>query len=146
MKSIDLERSGSRDSCTVRIVSGMQTAATSASIQNRPCQPVLLTSRPPTRGPAAAPAAEAAPQVVIARIWPAPEALTDSRLIPHARIVDPAAPWTHRPATTPPPLPARAMNTHEITNSPSPAMNTRRRPKTSPSAPDVTIVAAPTSM
>ena len=72
----------------------MQTAATGASIQKSPCQPVLLTSRPPTRGPAAAPAADAAPQVVIARIWPAPEALTDSRLIPHARIVEPAAPWT----------------------------------------------------
>src|SRR5690242_4678263 len=140
---MDRDRFGSRDSCTLRIVMGMQMAATSASIQNRPCQPVLFTRTPPTTGPAAAPAADAAPHTVIAFIWPAPEALTDSKLIPHARIVEPAAPWTHRPATTPPPLPARAMNAHESTNSPSPAMKTLRRPKTSPKAPDVTMVAAP---
>ncbi len=40
----------------------------------------------------AAPAAEAAPQSVIARIWPLPEEATDRRLIPQARIVAPAAP------------------------------------------------------
>ncbi len=49
------------------------------------------TSTPPTSGPIAAPAADAAPQSVIAFICPAPDEATDSRLIPHARIVAPDA-------------------------------------------------------
>ena len=52
-------------------------------------------------GPSAAPAADAAPQSVIAFICPAPDAATDSRLMPQARIVAPAAPWIIRPPTTP---------------------------------------------
>jgi hypothetical protein len=40
----------SRHSCTVIMVSGMQAAVSTASIQHRPRQPVSLTSRPPTRG------------------------------------------------------------------------------------------------
>jgi hypothetical protein len=66
--SIECERFGSRDSWTVKIVSGTHAAAMTASIQNRPCQPVAPTSTPPTTGPSAAPAAEAAPHSVIARI------------------------------------------------------------------------------
>ena len=123
----------------------MQAAAIAASIQNRPCQPVVSTSRPPTSGPAAAPAADAAPQIVIAFICPAPLAATDSRLIPQARIVEPAAPWIMRPPTTPAPLVDSAISTQEATNRTSPARNTLRRPSTSPSAPEVTITAAPTS-
>src|SRR5205809_896161 len=111
-KSIDFERFGSRDSRTVRIVSGIHAAAIAASIQNSPCQPLSSTSTPPTRGPAAAPAAEAAPQSVIARICPAPAASTDNRLMPHARIVEPAAPWIIRPAMTPLPESERAISTH----------------------------------
>ena len=38
-QSIERERFGSRDSWTVRSVTGMQAAAIAASIQNRPCQP-----------------------------------------------------------------------------------------------------------
>lgn len=42
------------------------------------------------------------------------------------------------------PEPARAIITQESTNSSSPSWKTRRRPKTSPSEPEVTITAAPT--
>jgi len=101
---------------------------------------------PPISGPAAAPAAEAAPQIVIAFIWPAPDAATERRLIPQARIVEPAAPWIIRPAMIPPPLSESAIRTQEAMKSPRPARKTRRRPSTSPSAPEVTITAAPTSM
>ncbi len=144
-QSIERERCGSLDSWTVAIVSGMQAAATAASIQNRPCQPVVSTSTPPISGPNAPPPADAAPQIVIAFICPAPEAATESRLMPQARIVEPAAPWIMRPATTPAPEVESAISTHEATNSTRPAMNTLRRPSTSPSAPEVTITAAPTS-
>ena len=41
-KSIERERFGSRDSCTVTSVSGTQAAAIAASIQNSPCQPVQV--------------------------------------------------------------------------------------------------------
>ena len=126
-------------------MTGTHAAAIAASIQNSPCQPVDSTSTPPTRGPMAAPAAEAAPQRVIAFICAGPLDATDSRLIPQARIVAPAAPWIMRPATTPVPLVDRAIRTHETMNSASPARNTLRRPSTSPSAPEVTITAAPTS-
>nr|BFE73496.1 hypothetical protein GCM10020092_067970 [Actinoplanes digitatis] len=143
---MERDRFGSRDSETRDIVTGMSAAAIAASIQNRPCQPVASTSRPPTSGPAAAPAADAAPHSVIARIWAAPDEAAESRLMPQARIVEPAAPWIMRSAITPPPLPARAISTQEATNSTSPARNTRRRPSTSPRAPEVTITAAPTSM
>ena len=44
-----------------------------ASIQNRPCQPVVSTSTPPISGPSAPPAADAAPHSVIAFIWPGPD-------------------------------------------------------------------------
>ncbi len=57
----------------------------------------------------------------------------------------PAAPWMTRPATTSPPVDARAIRAQEATNRARPPTNTRRRPKTSPIAPEVTIVAAPTS-
>ena len=67
-KSIELDRVGSRDSATVARVRGTQAAAIAASIQNRPCQPVESTSTPPTRGPIAAPTADAAPHRVIALI------------------------------------------------------------------------------
>ena len=144
-QSIERERWGSLDSWTVAIVSGMQAAAIAASIQNRPCQPVVSTSTPPISGPAAAPPADAAPQIVIAFICPAPVAATDSRLMPQARIVEPAAPWIMRPPTTPAPPVESAISTHEATNSTRPARNTLRRPSTSPSAPEVTITAAPTS-
>jgi hypothetical protein len=46
----------------------MQAAAMAASIQKRPCQPVVSASSPPISGPAAAPTAEAAPHNVMARI------------------------------------------------------------------------------
>ena len=41
---------------------GCTAPAIPAVIQNRPCQPVESTSRPPTSGPAAPPAADSAPQ------------------------------------------------------------------------------------
>src|SRR4051794_1100605 len=144
-KSIDLERFGSRDSATFATVSAMHPAAIAASIQNSPCQPLSSTRTPPTSGPAAAPAAEAAPQIVIARIWAAPDDATDKRLIPHARIVAPDAPWIMRPAMMPLPPDESAMRTQEATNRRRPPRNMRRRPNTSPSAPEVTITAAPTS-
>ena len=66
-QSIERERSTDRvDSWTVRSVSGTQTAAIAASIQNRPCQPVVSTSTPPSSGPSAPPAADAAPHSVTA--------------------------------------------------------------------------------
>ena len=83
---------------------------------------------------------------MIARICPVPDEATDSRLMPQASRVEPAAPWIIRPATTPAPLPDSEISAQEATNSTSPARNTRRRPSTSPSAPEVTITAAPTSM
>src|SRR6478752_4753657 len=60
-KSIDRDRFGSRESVTVAAVMTMQTTPTTASTQNRPCQPVMSTSTPPTSGPAAAPIAAPAP-------------------------------------------------------------------------------------
>ena len=122
----------------------MQTSPTTASIQNSPCQPVRSTSRPPTSGPAAAPTAAAAPHSETARSCSAPELATVSRLSPQARMVAPAAPWMNRPAITAPPELDSPMRTQDTTNSASPSWNTRRRPKTSPSDPDVTITAAPT--
>ena len=145
VQSIERERLGSRDSATVASVSGTQAAAIPASIQNSPCQPVESTSIPPISGPAAAPKADAAPHSVIAFICPWPLAATDSRLIPQARIVAPEAPWIMRPPTTPAAPVESAISTQEAMNSASPARNTLRRPSTSPSAPEVTITAAPTS-
>src|SRR5262249_44047769 len=101
---------------------------------------------PPSNGPAAPPAADAAPHIVIAFIWPAPSESTESRLIPHARIVDPAAPWITRPPMTPAAPCESAISTHEPTKSKRPQRKMRRRPRMSPSEPDVTITAAPTSM
>ena len=124
----------------------MHAAAIAASSQNKLSQPLSSTSAPPRRGPTAAPAADAAPQSVIARICPLPEEPTDSRLIPQARIVAPAAPWISRPMMIPAPLVDSAMNTQEAMKRASPARKMRLRPNTSPSAPDVTITAAPTSM
>ena len=72
-------------------------------------------------GPMAAPAAEAAPQSVIARICPLPEEATDRRLIPQARIVAPAAPWIRRPTMIPAPLVDSAISTHEAMKSSEPA-------------------------
>ena len=123
----------------------MQTSPTTASIQNNPCQPVMSTRRPPISGPAAAPTAAAAPQSDTARSCSAPELATVSRLSPQARMVEPAAPWMNRPAMTAPPELESPMKTQETTKSASPSWNTRRRPKTSPSDPAVTITAAPTS-
>ena len=51
-----------------RCASGMQAAAIAASIQKSPCQPVVSTSTPPSSGPSAPPAADAAPHSVIAFI------------------------------------------------------------------------------
>src|SRR3954469_12771470 len=144
-QSIERDRCGSRDSWTVRRASGTHAAAITASIQNRPCQPVDSTSRPPIRGPSAAPAADAAPHSVTALIWAAPDEATDSRLMPQARIVAPEAPWIIRPPTTPAALVESAISAQEATNSARPPRNTLRRPSTSPSAPEVTITAAPTS-
>src|SRR4051812_19377214 len=144
-KSIERGAFGSLDSATVASVSGTHAAAMAASIQNKPCQPVVSTSTPPSSGPSAPPAADAAPHSVIAFICAEPDEATDSRLMPQARIVAPDAPWIMRPATTPVPLVESAMNAHEATNSSRPAMNTLRRPSTSPSAPEVTMTAAPTS-
>ena len=42
-QSIERERFGSRDSATVVSVSGTHAAAIAASIQNRPCQPTLVS-------------------------------------------------------------------------------------------------------
>ncbi len=142
---MDFERLGSRDSFTVASVSGTHAAAIAASIQNRPCHPVESTSRPPTSGPSAPPTAEAAPQSVIAFICPAPEEATESRLMPHARIVAPDAPWIMRPPTTPAAPVDSAMSTHDAMKSARPPMKTLRRPSTSPRAPEVTMTAAPTS-
>ncbi len=91
-KSTERGRSGSRDSWTVRSVSGTQSAAIAASTQKRACQPTVSTSAPPRSGPRAAPAADAAPQRATARICAAPVAATDSRLSPQASSVEPAAP------------------------------------------------------
>ena len=66
--------------------------------------------------------------------------------MPQARIVEPAAPWIIRPAITPPPVLESAISTHDATKSPRPSRKKRRRPKTSPKDPEVTITAAPTSM
>jgi hypothetical protein len=82
---------------------------------------------------------------VIAFSWPLPEEATDSRLMPQARIVAPAAPWTMRPPITPAAPVESAISTQEAMNSARPAMKTFRRPRTSPRAPEVTITAAPTS-
>ena len=60
-------------------------------------------------------------------------------------MVQPAAPWMQRPPITPTWVSDRAMRTHEPMNSNRPPRNTLRRPKTSPSAPDVTMNAAPTN-
>ena len=123
----------------------MHSTATPASIQNKPCHPVESTSRPPSRGPAAAPTAAAAPQSETARRFASPVVATDSRLSPQARIVAPAAPWISRPAMTISPEPASAIITHDTTNSSSPSWKMRLRPKTSPNEPEVMITAAPTS-
>src|SRR5262249_61305208 len=96
-QSIDRDRFGSLDSSTDLSVTGTHASAMPASIQNRPCQPVESTRMPPTSGPIAAPAADAAPHSVIARICPAPDEATDKRLMPQARIVAPDAPWIMRP-------------------------------------------------
>jgi hypothetical protein len=145
-QSIERDRFGSLDSFTMNRVTGMQAAAIAASIQNSPCQPVESTSRPPTSGPAAPPAAEAAPHSVIAFICAGPDESTDSRLMPQARIVEPAAPWIIRPAITPPPVVESAIRTQDATNRNRPPRKIFRRPNTSPSAPEVTMTAAPTSM
>ena len=50
-----------------------------------------------------------------------------------------------RPPTTPAAPVESAISTQEAMNSARPARNTLRRPSTSPSAPEVTITAAPTS-
>ena len=68
------------------------------------------------------------------------EAATDRRLIPHATIVAPAAPWIRRPTMIPAPPVESAMRAHEAMNSRSPPRNTRLRPNTSPRAPEVTMV------
>src|SRR3954451_12948983 len=65
--------------------------------------------------------------------------------MPQARIVAPAATWLMRPPTTPAAPVDRAISTHEAMNSARPARNTLRRPRTSASAPEVTITAAPTT-
>ena len=144
-KSIDRDRVGSLDSRTARSVTGTHSTAMTASIQNSPCQPSVDASRPPTSGPAAAPTADAAPQSVTARSWALPVFDAESRLMPHARIVAPAAPWMHRPAMTPTPSCESAMSTHDAMKRNRPPRKIRRRPNTSPSEPDVTITAAPTS-
>lgn len=71
-RSTDRGRVGSSDSGTVRRVSGTHSRAITASIQNSPCHPVTSTSAPPTKGPAAAPAADAAPHSDTARICASP--------------------------------------------------------------------------
>src|SRR6478735_5947976 len=123
----------------------MQTTAMTASTQNSPCQPITDTSTPPMSGPAAAPTAAAAPQSETARSCACPSLATESRLNPQARMVAPAAPWMTRPAMTMPPDWASAIRTHEATNSRSPSWKIRLRPNTSPSDPEVTMTAAPTS-
>ena len=65
--------------------------------------------------------------------------------MPQARIVAPDAPWIMRPPTTPAAPVDSAISAHDAMNSASPAMKIFRRPNTSPSAPEVTITAAPTS-
>ena len=65
--------------------------------------------------------------------------------MPQARIVAPEAPWIMRPPTTPAALVDSAISTQEATNSARPPRKIFRRPSTSPSAPEVTITAAPTS-
>ena len=144
-KSMDLERFSSLDSDTVFHVRNMHTVAIAAPTQNRPCQPVTSTRTPPSNGPAAAPTAAAAPHSDTARSCSCPLLATDNRLRPQARIVAPAAPWTNRPAMTAPPDEDRPMKTHDTTKSSRPSWKIRLRPKTSPSEPDVTMTAAPTS-
>ena len=143
--SIERGRSSSRDSVTLAAVIAMHTAATPASIQNNPCQPVSSTRTPPSSGPAAAPTPAAAPQSETARSLPSSGVPTVSRLRPHARIVAPDAPWMQRPAMTAPPELESAISTHEAMKSSRPSWKMRFRPNTSPSEPEVTIVAAPTS-
>ena len=128
-QSIERGLDGSLDSWTVRNVSGTHASAIAASIQNRPCQPVVSTSTPPTSGPRAPPPADAAPHSVIAFSCPAPDEATDSRLMPQARIVAPDAPWIIRPPTTPAAPVESAISAHEAMNSASPPRNTLRRPK-----------------
>src|SRR6476469_2232499 len=122
----------------------MHTTAITASTHKRPCHPLSSTSAPPSRGPAAAPTAAAAPQRDTARSCASPVLDTEIRLSPHDRIVAPAAPWMKRPAITAPPEDDSAIRMQDATNSSSPSWNTRFRPKTSPSDPEVTMTAAPT--
>src|SRR5689334_9668173 len=136
---MELDRVGSRDSDTVIAVTTMHTTAITASTQNNPCQPVSSTSTPPSRGPAAAPTAAAAPQSETARSCACPLLATESKLNPQARIVDPAAPWMSRPTITASPEEDRAIRMHDATKSSRPTWKTRLRPKTSPNDPDVTI-------
>ena len=126
-------------------VIAMHTAATPASTQNNPCHPVTSTRTPPSSGPAAAPTPAAAPHSETARSLPSPGVPTVSRLSPQARIVAPEAPWMQRPAMTMPPELESAISTHEAMKSSRPSWKMRFLPNTSPSEPEVTMVAAPTS-
>ena len=95
--SMERGRLGSRDSVMVASPMKTQTAAIAASSQNSPCHPVVSTRRPPISGPAAAPTAEAPPQMDTALSCACPLLATDSRLRPQASNVAPAAPWIIRP-------------------------------------------------
>ena len=75
----------------------MQSRPTPASIQNKPCHPVMSTKTPPSKGPAAAPTAAAAPHSDTAFNCAWPVLATESRLSPQAKIVAPAAPLDHAP-------------------------------------------------
>nr|BFE70795.1 hypothetical protein GCM10020092_040960 [Actinoplanes digitatis] len=143
--SIERDRFGSRDSATVAAVRAMHAPATPASTQNSACQLASSTRTPPSSGPAAAPTAAAAPQYETARSWSAPRVATESRLSPQARIVAPEAPCIARPRMTMPPESESAISTQDAMKSSRPYWKMRRRPKTSPSEPEVTMVAAPTS-
>ena len=68
-----------------------------------------------------------------------------SRLRPQARIVEPAAPWMARPPMTPAAVSVMAIRAQETMNRARPPRKMRRRPKTSPRAPAVTMNAAPTN-
>jgi hypothetical protein len=144
-QSMVRDRSGSIDSFTPLSVNGTQSPATINVIQNKVCQPEVPTNTPPTRGPMAAPIAEAAPQSDTALSRSAPVDATVSRLMPQARMVDPAAPCIALPPMTPHSEVDRAIRTQDAMKRNSPPRKIFLRPKTSPRAPEVTMKAAPTS-
>src|SRR5918994_5727244 len=119
-------------------VNTMHPGATPASIQNCPCHPVMSMSTPPSSGPAAAPTAtrlDAVPLLVGA----GQQARPGHQNRRPGRALDDAF-GDHDPAGL-----RDSDEDARRDESIRPSWKARLRPKTSPSEPDVTITAAPTS-